>query len=174
LSSPQRDEVLVPPAPPGLEHKVSPESPDEQSLSWIVTEKVLRSTNKVAVSPPFHGYGASWRLMLHPEVTHAHKGGQSFKAAKGRASIRLKCENRPEDAAGDSLKVRFQFVVGSAPARGPTTHDFAKTTIATLPTDDVWDVLSHVQQGTVTLKAEMWRACDVPTQPQDGEDPAKA
>jgi hypothetical protein len=125
-----------------------------QRLSWTVTEKVLRSTNKVAVSPPYTAFDAQWRLMLQPEVTHSSKGGQSFKAAKGRAIIKLKCEGKPE--ANASAAFAFQFIVGSNEPRGPCTHNFTETAIAALPSDDVWDVLDNVRLGMVTICADIW------------------
>jgi hypothetical protein len=119
-----------------------------------VTEKVLRSTNKVAVSPPYTAFDAQWRLMLQPEVTHSSKGGQSFKAAKGRAIIKLKCEGKPE--ANASAAFAFQFIVGNQEPRGPCTHNFTETAIAALPADDVWDVLDNVRLGMVTICADIW------------------
>jgi hypothetical protein len=133
---------------------MSVEEGGRQRLTWTVTEKVLRSTNKVAVSPPYTAFDAQWRLMLQPEVTHSSKGGQSFKAAKGRAIIKLKCEGKPE--ANASAAFAFQFIVGSHEPRGPCTHNFTETAIAALPADDVWDVLDNVRLGMVTICADIW------------------
>jgi hypothetical protein len=132
----------------------SAEDGSRQRLTWTVTEKVLRSTNKVAVSPPYTAFDAQWRLMLQPEVTHSSKGGQSFKAAKGRAIIKLKCEGKPE--ANASAAFAFQFIVGNQEPRGPCTHNFTETAIAALPADDVWDVLDNVRLGMVTICADIW------------------
>jgi len=151
--APAAEEMPIP-AIPGLERHFSTNS-QLHRLHWTVTEKRLRSTDKVAVSPSFQIYGASWRIMLQPCVMHGHKGGSSFKAAKGRATIALKCESKPEGLS--SLTMMFRFFVGSRPPRGPGTHDFMKTAIATLSTNADWDLMQDVEAATVTVGCELWQ-----------------
>jgi hypothetical protein len=147
--------VMQVPSMPGLNRQFSTNS-QLHRVHWTLPEKKLRASDKTAVSPAFEIYGAEWRIMLTPHVSHSHKGGSSFKTAKGWASIKLKCERRPEEL--NSLTMMFRFFVGSLPPRGPATHDFTQRNIGSLSSSiEFWDLLSEVKNGTVTLGCEVWQ-----------------
>jgi len=75
-------------------------------INWTVDARKLRGNDKQAVSPPFElsfGPGhpsVTFKMMIYPKVSSENKGGASFKKAKGKGSIQLKCEAELEEAAG--------------------------------------------------------------------------
>jgi len=136
---------------PGLQRNVSVMSKCER-VHWTVTEKQIKSSDKVAVSPSFNVQGANFRIMLKPVVQHDHKGGMSFRAAKGRASVQLKCET-PQGPS----QIKFRVFVGQMRPGLQVVHPFATSSISQTP--EVWELQEAVNCGTVTLGVEIFAVC---------------
>lgn len=68
-------------------------------VSWTVDARKLKASDKVAVSPAFQVPTApgNFRMMLLPKVVDDRKGGASFKRAKGKGLVQVKCEENLED-----------------------------------------------------------------------------
>jgi hypothetical protein len=131
------------------------EESDTLSIRWSVDARKLRVKDKVAVSPSFElvdGVPGTFRLMLYPKAVSDRKGGASFKKAKGKGSVHVKCES-PEGSVHDGI-IALRISVGSgggcisdgsdlpqqeAP-RGPVMHNFAESGICSLPSEqEEWD-----------------------------------
>merc|ERR1712196_680916 len=96
-------------------------------------------------------------------------GGASFKRAKGKCFVELKCEEG-QDALGTT---HICIWVGEQPRRGPVLHKFSEDAVARLPKDiEMWDVKKSLDQmpldpvwaATVSMCAsclfvgvELWR-----------------
>lgn len=121
-------------------------------ILWTVDAKKLKASDKVAVSPSFQvpwipSDTDNFRMMLHPAVVNDGRGGASFKKAKGRAVVKLKCEQSLE-AENAVVNIRIAVFPSSTepdsdepePPRGPVTHDFSQGGICGLPSgQDEWD-----------------------------------
>merc|ERR1712187_757942 len=113
-------------------------------ICWTVDARKLRGNDKQAVSPPFDlSFGTrlpnvTFKMMIYPKIIHAEKGGASFKKARGKGHIQLKCES--ELPAG-SAKVSFCLSIGSKNSmktpRGPVFHDFSSSAVCGL--SEEWD-----------------------------------
>lgn len=123
-------------------------------VRWTITTNKLKSTDKQVVSPPF---GIPWietgadsfRMMMHPAIVNNEKGGASFKRAKGRGVVKLKCEESLENATAAVVRLRIAILCGTAAdadaqeelPRGPVTCDFAAHGICGLPVEEEeWDL----------------------------------
>jgi len=112
-------------------------------VSWTVDAKKLRSSDKVAVSPSFSlpTIEGSFRMMLCPTATSDRKGGASFKKAKGRGKVHVKCEAAPGDVTSSKLVLRISVgsgwdsgrVVAQELCDGGVVHDFAESGVCCLP-----------------------------------------
>lgn len=128
-------------------------------INWTVSATKLRSADKNAVSPPFElSFGGQhsstkFKLMLFPKVSSEGKGGSSFRKAKGKGFIQLKCEADLHEVAGT---LKFRLFVGSQPPRGPVTHDFSHSAVKGLPKDlETWDLEKSVTSGYFVVGAEV-------------------
>lgn len=128
-------------------------------INWTVDARKLRGNDKQAVSPPFElsfGPGhpsVTFKMMIYPKVSSENKGGASFKKAKGKGSIQLKCEAELEEASGN---VTFQISIGSGAVvqgpRGPVQHNFASSPACGLPPkQEEWDFNEVVEQESMTF-----------------------
>jgi hypothetical protein len=144
----------VVPEPVGLRHQRSVNSPHINRIHWTLPDKFLKSTNKTMVSPTFQLFGADWKLLLAGEAPG--KGEASFKAAKGRLTMKLKCEQVAEGTK--SLTVMFRFFAGAEDIRGPAMHDFLndKSLAGLKKKGDPWDLMKHVKDKKVTVGVELW------------------
>jgi len=128
-------------------------------VHWTVDARKLRGNDKQAVSPPFPlAFGSrfpnvNFKMMIYPKVVNDSKGGASFKKAKGRGYVQLKCERElPEDVAG----VSFRLSVGGGgrheEPRGPVAHNFHASAVCGLPRDlEEWDFQGAVDQESMTF-----------------------
>jgi len=104
----------------------------------------------------------SFRMMLLPKVVDERKGGASFKRAKGRGLVQVKCEENLLADPGSSVLVLRLSVRGGGgaepegpgtrePARGPVRHDFAERGICGLPKEEEeWD-FGKIVNGSQTF-----------------------
>jgi len=150
--APQEGGDDVPRPPASLTRQLSAGS-GACRIHWTVPAQKLRTADRSAISPPFElscGNGSSdikFKLMLFPKVTSDAKGGSSFKKAKGKGFMQLKCEADLDKKAGTLL---FRLYVGSQEPRGPVTHDFSQSAVKGLPQDlETWDLTrSIVTEGS--------------------------
>mmetsp|Transcript_55182 Transcript_55182/g.172429 ORF Transcript_55182/g.172429 Transcript_55182/m.172429 type:complete len:554 (-) Transcript_55182:145-1806(-) len=131
-------------------------------VSWTVDARKLKASDKVAVSPAFQVPTApgNFRMMLLPKVVDDRKGGASFKRAKGKGLVQVKCEENLEDPRGGTVALRLSVRSGGPeaesperqePPRGPITHDFAEKGIFGLPRgQEEWD-FGKIVNGSQTF-----------------------
>jgi len=130
---------------------------------WIVDARKLKANDKVAVSPAFEitcgsGTPITLKLMMYPKAVSKGKGCASFKNAKGRGFVQLKCESDVRNFMSGPLTFRLGISSGSAEGatqeapRGPVTHDFADGVVCGLPKEEgEWDFSRVVDQASQTL-----------------------
>lgn len=127
-------------------------------IHWTVDGRKLRGNDKQAVSPPFElPFGSypsvTFKMMIYPKAVNEGKGGASFKKAKGRGYIQLKCEAELNEAIAN---VAFRISIGSGdqrqPPRGPVYHNFSMSAVCGLPKDnDEWDFHQVVDRDSMTF-----------------------
>lgn len=155
--APERREP--PPQPQTLVH--------EQTLNgiaricWTVDAKKLRGSDKVAVSPAFEmpSIPGTFRMMLCPKAVSERKGGASFKKAKGRGFVQLKCEAALGEAGCGNMTL--QICVGSgrpdtpwqSPLKGPVQHNFAENGVCCIPSrlEEEWNFSKAVDEASQTF-----------------------
>lgn len=131
---------------------------------WKIDAKKLQGCDKVAISPSFelsfNGGPLRFKVMLCPKATAEGRGG--FRKAKGRGSVKLKCEEEPP--ADTKAIVSFQISVGGGgsdgklemASRGPVTHDFAQMGVAGLkPGQDDWNFKKTVDEATSSFAVRL-------------------
>lgn len=138
-------------------------------VHWTVDARKLKSNDKVAVSPQFEvsfGTAVPFKMLIHPKYISEGKGGGSFRKAKGRGKIELKCEGVVE---GMSALVRYRLSIGSGRA-GDTSkvqkprpltyveHNFANSGVSGLPKEsdinpdgEEWNFLEVVDDDSQTF-----------------------
>jgi hypothetical protein len=134
-------------------------------VNWTVDARKLKVKDKVAVSPPFElrneknsaaDIPGTFRLMLHPKAVTERKGGGSFRKAKGKGTITVKCESPDGLIYDGAVAVKISVGNGSdddtEPPRGPMQHNFAESSIFSLPCDqDEWDFDRAKNEETSTF-----------------------
>lgn len=141
-------------------------------VNWTVDARKLKSNDKVAVSPQFdvsfHGCSLPFKLLIHPKATGDGKGGGSFRKAKGRGKIELKCEGGLKDdepaviqyclGIGSSAKAKEGEAVKRQPLRGPVRHNFSQSGVSALPKEspqnplgDEWSFPEVVDEESQTF-----------------------
>jgi len=149
-----------PPARKNVLQRAASVSTNIQRIRWTVDARKLKSKDTEAVSPPFELEFArvlSFKLVIRPRVTSDAKGGASFKAARGKGVVELRCLDDVDHAVNP--KVRFQISIGSPSdprkqrhPRGPVEHDFKERSICGLPRgEDEWDFSKVVCKETKTF-----------------------
>merc|ERR1719264_718397 len=126
---------------------------------WVLDARKLSGSNREAVSPIFELVFATglvqFKMILRSAVVDALRGGGSFKRAKGRGSVEVRCLEHLDDA--DDQLVRFRLAVGAMhrwgeEARGPVAHRFSQRTFCSLPEEiREWDFCRHVDRETHTF-----------------------
>mmetsp|Transcript_28630 Transcript_28630/g.62291 ORF Transcript_28630/g.62291 Transcript_28630/m.62291 type:complete len:493 (+) Transcript_28630:156-1634(+) len=127
-------------------------------VRWTVDARKLVSTDREHVSPAFDLSFAGpvkFKMLMRPKVMSDEKGGQSFKKARGRGKVLLRCV---EDLDSNAAKpvVTFRIAVGNphkqAIPRGPVRHDFSEKPICGLPEEiQQWDFTKAVDKSTHTF-----------------------
>lgn len=128
-------------------------------VHWTVDARKLRGNDKQAVSPPFElSFGnqfpnVTFKLMLYPKVVNDAKGGASFKKARGRGYVQLKCEAELSEAiANVSFRVSIGSGVSMQEPRGPVSHNFSSSAVCGLPKEqEEWDFSNVVDQESMTF-----------------------
>merc|ERR1719210_698683 len=103
-------------------------------IRWTVDARKLVSMDREHVSPAFDlsfGEPVQFKMIMRPKVMSDEKGGGSFKKARGRGTIKLRCLNDVDTSVRPV--VNFRIAVGSgdpakqAKPRGPVRHDFSES-----------------------------------------------
>jgi len=126
---------------------------------WTVDARKLRANDKQAVSPPFqlsfgdHFPNVAFKMMIYPKIVNDSKGGASFKKARGRGFVQLKCEAELFDVAAP---VNFRIAIGSKETlqepRGPVCHNFSASAVCGLrKEEEEWDFAAVVDQESMTF-----------------------
>lgn len=129
-------------------------------IHWTVDARKLKTNDTEAVSPSFDlafEGAVAFKMILRPRMTSETKGGASFKKARGRGTVELRCLDSVEGHSSSS--VTFRLSIGSpadaakqqAP-RGPVRHDFAQRAISGLPRgQEEWNFTQAVDKETMTF-----------------------
>jgi len=136
------------PRPLGVELDVS-----GRHLRWTADANKLKSTDRDAVSPAFQltfqqEQAVEFKMVIRPTAVSNVRGGMSFKNAKGKGSIELRCL----DAAIMIPPVSFRLALcsGNELRRGAAvSHDFKTRTICL--GQEEWDFTSAVDDATQTF-----------------------
>jgi len=144
--------------PAGINHKAQHNDDGSWDLSWLVDAGKLESTDKQITSPQFkvplikHDPEAAFVLMLHAKQSYLSKRGGSFKKARGKGKVSVKCQS---DVVTDNAGLTFRIMVSSTdeskiqPARGPVQHNFFEQSVAELPkVSEEWDFSASVDDKT--------------------------
>eukprot|EP00929_Paragymnodinium_shiwhaense_P115671 TRINITY_DN8468_c0_g1_i1.p1 TRINITY_DN8468_c0_g1~~TRINITY_DN8468_c0_g1_i1.p1 ORF type:complete len:432 (+),score=86.02 TRINITY_DN8468_c0_g1_i1:225-1520(+) len=160
---------------PQLIHVGKKAEGDGYMIAWNVDARKLRGNDKQAVSPAFEVpllypsvevATGIFKMMIYPKAVSDGKGGSSFKKARGRGIVQVKCESDlPFREAG---RVRFRISVGNGrerPAqqhghawelRGPAEHDFSHNAVAGLPKEkEEWDFNAVTDQESLTFEVRL-------------------
>lgn len=147
----------VPPQPHTLQRAFSMSSSTFR-IFWHVDARKLKGNDKQAVSPPFElAFGSdfpsvTFKMMLYPKVVNDAKGGASFKKAKGKGYVQVKCEAELSEAAAKA-QVKFRIGVAGQEPRGPQSHNFAQSAVCGLPKDqEEWDFNEVVDKDSQTFQ----------------------
>mmetsp|Transcript_67371 Transcript_67371/g.161561 ORF Transcript_67371/g.161561 Transcript_67371/m.161561 type:complete len:386 (+) Transcript_67371:87-1244(+) len=134
-------------------------------ILWTVDARKLKNNDKQAVSPPFTVAFSdpsltdiTFKMMLYPKSNPLdQKGGCSFKKAKGKGFVQLKCEAEL-DTASSAATLSFRIGVGAPgspnaqPMRGPVMHNFSQSAVCGLPKEEEeWDFNEVVDPGSMTF-----------------------
>lgn len=132
-----------------------------ERVLWTVDARKLHGSDRVAVSPPFElscGAPVTFKMMIAPKLSFDGKGGASFRKARGRGVVQLKCEAQMNEMMSGSLE--FYISIGSGcspharwePPRGPVKHNFTRSGICGLPRDqEEWDFNAVVDEASQTF-----------------------
>lgn len=165
-------ELLVPPAGKGVLPVAAPRpqtlvqafdvNAGVYRVSWVVDARKLKANDKQGVSPEFQiscssGSNMIFKMMMYPKAKQDGKGSVSFKKAKGRGFIQLKCESETVGLENCLLSFRMGTSsaigqVGAEPPRGPVTHDFTQNSTCGLSRgSDEWDFSKVVDEAAQTF-----------------------
>eukprot|EP00927_Polykrikos_kofoidii_P073613 TRINITY_DN69630_c0_g1_i1.p1 TRINITY_DN69630_c0_g1~~TRINITY_DN69630_c0_g1_i1.p1 ORF type:complete len:452 (+),score=60.57 TRINITY_DN69630_c0_g1_i1:72-1427(+) len=146
----------LPPQPPTITQSSCKET-GVSRVRWNVDARKLKVKDKVAVSPSFEfndDIPGTFRMMLLPTAVSERKGGASFKKAKGKGSVHVKCESSLDDVHDRILAITFSLrglneddshCTDDVPRqltapRGPVMHNFKDSGMCSLPKDqEEWD-----------------------------------
>lgn len=130
-------------------------------VHWTVDARKLKGNDKQAVSPPFElSFGREnviFKMMIYPKVMNDSKGGASFKKAKGRGYVQLKCE---AEIAEGVAKIKFRIGVGEGAnaqgPRGPQLHNFSQSAVCGLSKDqEEWNFEEVVDKDSQTFRVTL-------------------
>lgn len=127
-------------------------------IHWTVDAKVLKSSDREKVSPPFEvsmgGKEIQFKMCLRPTITSESRGGASFRKAKGKGTIDLRCLNEIDPANSCYMTFRVAVGKGSDAYRVSSTvrHDFSQKAICPLPeSEDEWDFKTVLDEDSQTF-----------------------
>jgi len=127
-------------------------------LWWTVDARKLEATNREAVSPKFEltlvSKPAQFNITLRPSAVHSGRGGASFRKAKGRGMVEVRCLEQLEEAEDRPLHFRVAVGgrrgTGDEEVRGPVEHRFSELPLCIVPCEE-WDFTRHVDAATRTF-----------------------
>jgi hypothetical protein len=115
-------------------------------VAWQVDAKKLDSQDKQAVSPQFvidlPELGPQpFKIALYPKIVNDGKRGASFKKAKGKGKVVLKCEAQLPQGCPE---IGFRIGIGRGDKlqqpRGPVAHNFSEQSVRGLAKrEEEWD-----------------------------------
>lgn len=126
-------------------------------IRWSVDAKKLKSTDREAVSPAFElnfSVPVQFKMVIRPKVTCNARGGASFKKAKGKGSVEVRCLGEIDPSVNSCVTFRISLGGGkdsgsSEAPRGPVRHNFAEHTICGLPEgQDEWDFSKAIDESS--------------------------
>jgi hypothetical protein len=132
-------------------------------VSWQVDARKLESQDKQAVSPQFiialPALGPQpFKIALYPKITNDAKRGASFKKAKGKGKVVLKCEAQ---LPSGTPEIAFRIGIGRGDKvqlpRGPVAHNFSEQSMRGLAkSEEEWDFNSAVDEsGTFVVSVAL-------------------
>lgn len=123
-------------------------------VSWQVDARKLESQDKQAVSPQFiidlPVLGPQpFKIAIYPKITNDAKRGASFKKAKGKGKVVLKCEAQlPQDSPEIGFRVGIGRGEKMQPPRGPVAHNFYEQSMRGLAkNEEEWDFHAAVDES---------------------------
>jgi hypothetical protein len=152
-------DMVVPPQPQTLRRHYSTGSQTNR-IYWTVDARKLKGNDKQAVSPPFDlSFGSqfpnvTFKMMLYPKVVNDAKGGASFKKARGKGFVQVKCEAELEQTMAN---VRFRIGIGREGNCGRAqSHNFAQSAVCGLPKDqEEFDFNEAVDKDSQTFLVKL-------------------
>lgn len=143
-------------------------------VSWQVDARKLESQDKQTVSPSFvvdlPVIGPQpFKLALYPTITSDSKRGASFKKAKGKGKVVLKCEAQLPTTVPE---IGFRIGIGRGDKiqrpRVPVAHNFSEQSMKGLDkTEEEWDFHAAVD-GSGTFVVSVALASSVSALATDG------
>ncbi|CAJ1341425.1 unnamed protein product, partial [Effrenium voratum] len=128
---------------------------DPSHIVWTLEKASLTSKNKdrEKVSPSFRipmgGQEVEFKLNLFATSVSSNRHCSSFKKAKGKGYVALRCVQSIEDCTQPSLKFRVILGEGSAQTSRFVEHNFAEKQICNVPPplqapkgEEEWDFLN--------------------------------
>lgn len=147
-------------------------------FQWSVETRKLHTTDKVCVSPSFEWHSGSdiakFKMMILPKAVNDKKCGPSFKKAKGRAALEVKCEANPPKK-GIKLRIAVtnrldpKLLTATLPA---IVHNFNEANICTMKGPEVdgdWLLPFETAEAKFVVKIEVYNEYD----DSDGDDDSK-
>ncbi|CAE7775002.1 PUS7 [Symbiodinium pilosum] len=126
-------------------------------IHWTVDARVLKTSDREKVSPPFEvsmdGIEIQFKLCLRPLLTSESRGGASFRKAKGKGTVDLRCLNEIEKKNSCAMTFRVAIGKGSESHKVSRTmkHDFSEKPICQLEGEEEWDFKTVVDEDTQTF-----------------------
>lgn len=117
---------------------------DSASVYWKTSATKLKTRDKVMVSDGFEIWGKLFRLMLTPKEGGCKRYEETFRTARGRGYVELKCHN-DDDTDGD-ISFEISVAVGKQ-RKNVVTHDFSTRNICKIASRDdyeAWDYSAAV------------------------------
>ena len=126
-------------------------------IHWTVDARVLKTSDREKVSPPFEvsmdGKEIQFKMCLRPSLTSESRGGASFRKAKGKGTVDLRCLNEISPTRSCAVTFRVAIGKGSESHKVSKTmkHDFSQKPICQLEGEEEWDFKTVTDEETQTF-----------------------
>ncbi|OLP93059.1 Pseudouridylate synthase 7-like [Symbiodinium microadriaticum] len=124
-------------------------------IHWTVDARVLKSSDREKVSPPFEvsmdGQEIQFKLCLRPSLTSESRGGASFRKAKGKGSVDMRCLSEISRTCVMTFRVAIGKGSESHKVSRTMKHDFSQKPICQLEGDDEWDFKTVTDEESQTF-----------------------
>ncbi|CAE7795136.1 PUS7 [Symbiodinium sp. CCMP2456] len=124
-------------------------------IHWTVDARVLKSSDREKVSPPFEvsmdGQEIQFKLCLRPSLTSESRGGASFRKAKGKGSVDMRCLSEISRSCVMTFRVAIGKGSESHKVSRTMKHDFSQKPICQLEGDDEWDFKTVTDEESQTF-----------------------